>query len=238
MEFVEGPSLREVMRSPLFDVPTALRIFNEVARAIDYAHRRNVIHRDLKPENILLDEQAGGIAKVGDFGLAAFVEDEPTRFNLTQTHMAMGTLAYMAPEQRLDAKSADGRADLYSLGVLLYEMLTGQTPVGTFEPASVLKPGLDPRLDAVIARCLRPDPKDRFASVAALLEMLEPLLPRNAPVVAPVIGPGGRLVRRLKRTLRNVLTAAVALLVALSAAAAPDRVAPADGRGARPSRAG
>lgn len=218
MEFVEGPSLREVMRSPLFDAPAALRIFGEVARAIDYAHRHNVIHRDLKPENILLDEPAGGIAKVSDFGLAAFLQDEPSHFNLTQTHMAMGTLAYMAPEQRLDAKSADGRADIYSLGVLLYEMLTGSTPVGTFEPPSRLRPGLDPRLDGVIARCLRPDPTDRFTSVGQLLEQLDPLLPQAISTTAPIQHRSDRLLKKLRSGVRVVVTTIGTLIVALAAA--------------------
>jgi len=218
MEFIEGPSLREVMRSPLFDARAGLRIFGEVARAIDYAHRRNVIHRDLKPENILLDEQAGGIAKVGDFGLAAFMADEPTRFNLTQTHMAMGTLAYMAPEQRLDAKTADGRADIYSLGVLLYELLTGSTPMGTFEPPSRLRAGLDPRLDGVVFRCLRPDPNDRFASVSDLLEELEPLLPQGAPEEPPVSPATSRFLRKVKRGLLALVTSAGTLVVAVAIA--------------------
>src|SRR5690606_29914552 len=77
-EFVEGPSQRQVIRSPPFDAAAALRIFGEVARAIDYARRHNVIRRDLKPKNILRDEPAGGIAKVSDFGLAAFLQDEPS----------------------------------------------------------------------------------------------------------------------------------------------------------------
>ncbi len=97
MEFVDGPSLREVMRSPLLDHASALRMVLEICRAIDYAHGRGVIHRDLKPENILFDEQAGGIPKVTDFGLASFLDDASSRFNVTATHMSMGTLSYMAP---------------------------------------------------------------------------------------------------------------------------------------------
>jgi hypothetical protein len=179
MEFVDGPSLREVMRSPLLDAPKSLRMALEICRAVEYAHGRGVIHRDLKPENILFDEQAGGIPKVTDFGLANFMDPDSSqrRYNVTETHMAMGTVAYMAPEQRLDAKKVDERADIYSLGVILYELLTGDLPMGSFEPPSQRQPKLDRRLDAVIERCLKPTPDDRFSSVSELMAELEPLCP-------------------------------------------------------------
>jgi serine/threonine protein kinase len=137
MEYVDGPSLREVMRSPLLDSGSALKMGLEICRAIDYAHSRGVFHRDLKPENILFDEQAGGIPKVSDFGLAGFLEgSQESKFNVTETHVAMGTAAYMAPEQRVDAKTADQRADIYSLGVILYELLVGELPLGNFASTS------------------------------------------------------------------------------------------------------
>lgn len=177
MEFVEGPSLREQIRSPLLTPKEALRMMMEICRAVEYAHSRGVIHRDLKPENILFDQQAGGLAKVTDFGLASFLDDANSRFNLTSTHVSMGTLSYMAPEQRVDAKTADKRADIFSLGVILYELLTGEVPLGTFDPPSAAKPGIDPRLDAIIARCLKPDPEERYSTVGELITELEPLAP-------------------------------------------------------------
>ncbi len=147
MEFVEGPSLREVMRSPLFNPGQALKLFDQIGRAVDYAHGRGVIHRDLKPENILFDEQAGGVAKVTDFGLAGFSEKSDYKLNVTRTNVAMGTAAYMAPEQKLDARKADHRADIYSLGVILYEMLTGQSPApdGTVAAKLVFHQTSDPK---------------------------------------------------------------------------------------------
>ncbi|MFL5349255.1 MAG: serine/threonine-protein kinase [Hyalangium sp.] len=177
MEFVEGPSLREQVRSPLLTPKESLRMLMEICRGVDYAHNRGVIHRDLKPENILFDQQAGGLAKVTDFGLASFLDDANSRFNLTSTHVSMGTLSYMAPEQRVDAKNADKRADIFSLGVILYELLTGEVPLGTFDPPSKAKPGVDVRLDAIVARCLKPDPADRYSTVAELMADLEPLAP-------------------------------------------------------------
>ncbi|QAT82704.1 serine/threonine protein kinase [Corallococcus coralloides] len=188
MEFVDGPSLRELMRNPSMDTPALLRRMLEICRAIEYAHGRGVIHRDLKPENILLDQQAGGIAKVSDFGLASFLDDASaaSRFALTSTHVSMGTISYMAPEQRVDAKSADARADIFSLGVILYETFTGEVPLGTFDPPSRKRPGLDARVDAIVMRCLKPDPDERYPSVTALIADLEPLVPGSLLSMPPL----------------------------------------------------
>jgi tRNA A-37 threonylcarbamoyl transferase component Bud32 len=177
MEFVDGPSLRERMREPDFDATKTIVTMLQVTRAIDYAHNRGVIHRDLKPENILFDDQAGQLPKVTDFGLAGLDErhaDSPR--HLTQTHVSMGTASYMAPEQAVDARSVGPRADIYSLGVMLYELLTGELPRGTFTMPSVLKAGLDKRLDGIISRCLKPAPEDRYPTAGALLADLEKLV--------------------------------------------------------------
>ncbi|HYH96279.1 serine/threonine-protein kinase [Hyalangium sp.] len=218
MEFVEGPSLREQVRSPLLTPKEALRMMMEICRAVDYAHNRGVIHRDLKPENILFDQQAGGLAKVTDFGLASFLDDANSRFNLTSTHVSMGTLSYMAPEQRVDAKNADKRADIFSLGVILYELLTGEVPLGTFDPPSQAKPGIDPRLDAIVARCLKPDPEERYPTVAELMADLEPL----APILTSQPPKPLTTVQRVKVELRRVVRVAaqgVAVLLVLAALA-------------------
>ncbi len=215
MEFVDGPSLREKLRDPGFGVQEALVALVLVTRAIDYAHGRGVVHRDLKPENILFDEQAGGIPKVTDFGLAGLDDSFGPQRNLTQTHVAMGTASYMAPEQGLDAKSAGPRADLYSLGVMLYEALTGELPVGSFAPPSVKRPGVDKRLDAIVARCLKPAPDDRYPSAAALLTDLEKVVQISGSFVRPSAETRGqRAWRRARELGRRVgRTLAVALVV-------------------------
>jgi serine/threonine protein kinase len=217
MEFVDGPSLRDVMRAPPLDVPAALRIIMEIARAIDYAHSRGVVHRDLKPENILFDEQAGGIAKVTDFGLATFFDDSKrtSRFNVTETHVSMGTLTYMAPEQRVDAKNADHRADIYSLGVMLYELLVGEVPIGTFDPPSQRRQGTDKRLDQIVLRCLKPAPEDRYERVSELMLDLEPMAPMSFSQVPRKISRVEQLKMQARMVLRRALKVAeVAAVVA------------------------
>ncbi|NTX58678.1 serine/threonine-protein kinase, partial [Myxococcus sp. CA039A] len=219
MEFVDGPSLRELIRAPQLDIFGALRRMLEICRAIEYAHGRGVIHRDLKPENILLDQQAGGIAKVSDFGLASFLDDASpsSRYALTSTHVSMGTLSYMAPEQRVDAKNADARADIFSLGVILYEWLTGEVPLGTFDPPSQRKPGLDPRVDSIVTKCLKPDPEDRYPSVAALIADLELLVPGSLPSMLPVKLTRVQRVKAGVRKVVRVVMQTVAVLMVLAA---------------------
>lgn len=234
MEFVDGPSMREQMRAPLLSPQDGLRMMLEICRAVDYAHRRGVIHRDLKPENILFDKQAGLIAKVTDFGLASFLDDNSARFALTSTHVSMGTLSYMAPEQRVDAKNADARADIFSLGVILYELLVGEVPLGTFDPPSKRKPDIDPRLDAIVGRCLKPDPNDRYASVAALAADLEPLVPGlSSQAPQPItrfqrfrLGVG-RVVRFTLRTAATLLVLAAVAVLAVAWRRSAERQAPA-----------
>ncbi len=214
MQFIEGPSLREVMQQPV--APTAaVGMILDVCRGIAHAHARGVIHRDLKPENILLDQRAGGVVKVTDFGLASFLSGpNEGRFQLTATHVAMGTLSYMAPEQRVDAASADYRADIFSIGVMLYELLTGEVPVGNYDPPSARRPGVDPKLDAVVARCLRPAPDERYATVEELIAELEPFAPVRNASTPPPSGPGPVRQAFLRVTRAVTRTAAVALVLA------------------------
>lgn len=178
MEFVEGHSLRDALKHQGGRLPQeqTLDVMIQVARALSYVHKRGTIHRDIKPENVLLtvDPHTGGDkVKVTDFGLAAMA-DKGINYNLTADNMMMGTLNYMPPEQRADAKSVDHRADIYSYGVMLYELLTGTVPLGKWEPASSLVPELDSRLDDVIGNCLKNNRNERYQSIdEALTAMIE-----------------------------------------------------------------
>ncbi len=173
MEFVTGPSLRENMTTGALGPDLAFEVTAQVLSAMDYAHHRGIVHRDLKPENILL--AAGNHAKVADFGLAAILGRESS-LQVTRPSVAMGTLSYMAPEQRKDAHAVDGRADLYSVAVILYEMLTQELPVGRFQLPSRRLPKLDRRIDDILEKALAPEPEGRFQTakeLAAALASLE-----------------------------------------------------------------
>ena len=184
MPFIEGESLRDRMRrEATFPLEDAVRIASEVAEALAYAHERGVIHRDIKPENILLER---GHAVVADFGIAKAVTT-PDSSALTRTGLAVGTPTYMSPEQALADPALDGRSDVYSLGCVLFEMLTGEAPFADAsaqrmiarrltEPPPILfmsRPNAGVNLSALLQRVLAADPTERppdagtFASLLA-----------------------------------------------------------------------
>ena len=171
MEYVEGRSLRDALEGGPLAPVEALRIVGQVLDALDYAHGEGVIHRDIKPENILLDRS--GQAKIADFGLARLLRGDGTGDRITRTRMVMGTRDYMAPEQRERSRDVDHRADLYSLGVVLYEMLTGELPIGSFPPPSELNPQVDARIDAIVDRVLQKDPKRRYKRASEVSSAIE-----------------------------------------------------------------
>jgi TolB-like protein/tetratricopeptide (TPR) repeat protein len=183
MPYVEGESLAaRVAREGPLQVPDALRIAHEVADALAYAHRRGVVHRDVKPANILLSE---GHALVADFGIARAAGGDANV--ITQTGLAIGTPQYMSPEQATGDKGVDARTDVYALGAVLYEMLTGEPPFTGRTPQAVVarslterprpvassREGLPPGLDALVARTLAKAPADRPATAAALAAELQ-----------------------------------------------------------------
>jgi tRNA A-37 threonylcarbamoyl transferase component Bud32 len=158
MEFVDGLTLRQMLQTRKLSAEEALAIVPKICEALQYAHKQGVVHRDIKPENILLDKT--GEVKIADFGIAKMM-GEPTQAGLTQEQQVIGTPHYMAPEQVERPKSVDHRADIYSLGVVLYEMLTGELPLGKFAPPS-RKVQVDVRLDEVVLHALEKEPDRRY----------------------------------------------------------------------------
>ncbi len=165
MEYVDGVNLRQMMQAGDLDADEALAIVPQVCDALQYAHDEGIIHRDIKPENILIDRR--GRVKIADFGLAKLAAHSPEDFTLTATHQVMGTPRYMAPEQMAGSRHVDHRADIYSLGVVFYEMLTGEVPLGRFEPPS-RRASIDARLDDVVLRALASDPDQRYQRASEL----------------------------------------------------------------------
>jgi len=225
MPYVEGESLRDRLnREKQLPVDDALQISREVADALSYAHAHGVIHRDVKPENILL---AAGHAVVADFGIARAV-DQAGGGALTGTGMAVGTPAYMSPEQAAGSREMDGRSDLYSLGCVLYEMLAGHPPFTgptaerlllqhlTVEPPNItaIRPAVPAQVAATLERALAKTPADRFNPVAQFAEALGSrgfTGPSSGPV--PAAQPTPR--RPANRWMALLGIAAVAVAIAI-----------------------
>jgi eukaryotic-like serine/threonine-protein kinase len=205
MPYVEGESLRDrLVRGGELPIPDAVRILMEVADALSEAHAHGVVHRDIKPDNVML---RGRHAVVTDFGVAKAVTEATGRQVLTSTGIALGTPAYMAPEQATADPHQDHRVDLYALGVLGYELLTGRAPyeastaaemlaahvTAVPEPLEKYRPTVPPALTQIILKCLAKKPADRWQSAEEVLQHLEPLATpsggttptQTAPVAAP-----------------------------------------------------
>jgi serine/threonine-protein kinase len=195
MPYVEGLTLRDrLVRERQLSLPQALRITGQVADALGYAHRHNIVHRDIKPANILL---AGSDAVVADFGIAHAVAEAGTE-ELTKSGMAIGTPAYMSPEQAGGDTHVDGRADIYALGCVLYEMLAGEPPFSgrtpqavlarhlhdTPPPVRVVRPTTPPAVQEVLERALAKVPADRYATAEEFGAALEAAA-RAGPPAAP-----------------------------------------------------
>jgi len=211
MEFVDGLNLRQLLRTRKFTPEEALAIVPPLCDALQFAHDRGIVHRDIKPENLLLDK--AGRLKIADFGIAKMLgtaaasgtAGEPAApENATQT--TMGTPAYSAPEQKTDPRHVDSRADIYSLGVVFYEMLTGELPGKPIEPPS-RKVQIDVRLDEVVLRSLAQNPELRFQQVGEVRTMVETIVgdagvPPAGPAARPV-SPGQSLPAASSTSTRN-----------------------------------
>jgi serine/threonine protein kinase len=198
MEYVDGVNLRQAMKAGRFTPDQALAVVPRICDALEFAHNEGVLHRDIKPENILLDGK--GRVKIADFGIAKIIgaetgpstESAQAAIEHTLTSV-VGTPQYMAPEQLENPRQVDRRADIYSLGVVFYEMLTGELPLGRFAPPSE-KSSADPRLDQVVLRALEKEPARRTPTAGEMKTQVEtfagttqppPLLPKETPAQQP-----------------------------------------------------
>jgi serine/threonine protein kinase len=217
MEYVDGVNLAQAMRAGRFTPAQALSVVPKVCEALQYAHELGVLHRDIKPANLLLDER--GRVKIADFGVAKLMGDESVNLTLTESGAAVGTPAYMAPEQIEHSAEVDHRADIYSLGVVFYEMLTGELPLGQFSAPSE-KLAMDSRIDGIVMRALKKERELRQQSADEVRTQVEgvvsgPALQRDARATNAVIQrrPGGtpRFVSVLVLVLALIAMVAVAL---------------------------
>src|SRR5688572_23794136 len=189
MEFVDGLNLRHALLAKTLEPRQALAIVPQICDALQYAHDEGIVHRDIKPENVLLDKR--GRVKIADFGLAKLLQKTPQNYTLTQTAVTMGTPHYMAPEQTERPLEVDHRADIYSLGVVFYEMLTGELPLGRFAAPSE-KARIDARLDDVVFKTLEKDPGRRYQQASEVKTSVQglatpPPLPQGAREPEPVL---------------------------------------------------
>jgi hypothetical protein len=178
MEYVEGLNLRQLEQAGKLSPREALQIIPQICDALQFAHDEGIVHRDIKPENVMLDKK--GRVKVADFGLARILGREPEGLRLTGAQDVMGTPHYMAPEQLEHPQEVDHRADIYSLGVVFYEMLTGELPLGKFQPPSQ-KVQVDVRLDEVVLRALEKEPARRYQQASDVKTRVETIAATAAP---------------------------------------------------------
>ncbi|MGD1018713.1 MAG: protein kinase [Verrucomicrobiia bacterium] len=204
MEFVDGMNLRQLLDTGKIAPKEALAIVPQICDALQYAHDKGIVHRDIKPENILIDKS--GVVKIADFGLAKLVGLEAKDLTITSARDVIGTPLYMAPEQIEHPQDVDHRADIYSLGVVFYQMLTGELPIGRFAPPSK-KVRVDVRLDEVVLHALEKEPQRRYQQASQVKTAVETINGTPTQLVAPTAG------RPLSST--GIITApAVALMVA------------------------
>ncbi len=183
MEFIDGMTLRARMSQGVISLTSILQIMRQILRGLKAAHDQGIIHRDLKPENVLLEYGNADVSSTPkrvvlvDFGLVGIggVQFDPHP-NLTRSRVTMGTVNYMAPEQHVDAKRVDHRSDLYSAGVILYEMICGDLPLGRYLLPSERGIAIPKEVDVILSRALARNPEERFLSAGEFLISVEHIL--------------------------------------------------------------
>ena len=214
LEFVRGKSLRDLVNQGPIPMPQTFAVMHGVLQALDYAHKHAIVHRDMKPENVLVSDE--GNVKVADFGIARLTDDSSPGSTATKTGTTVGTPQYMSPEQVASSK-VDGRSDLYSAGIMFYELVVGQPPFmasesdGPFtlmakhvqappKPPSVYRPGLDMRLEEVILKSLSKRPEERFQTGQEFDETMSRIADRLCPGWQRSLEPGADLSKMVPAT--------------------------------------
>jgi len=227
MPYVEGDTLRtKIEKEGELPVAEAVKIIREIADALAFAHSKGVVHRDIKPDNVML---TGGHAVVTDFGVAKAISEATGRDKLTTAGVALGTPAYMAPEQATADPNVDHRADIYAVGVVAYELLTGRTPFTGATPQAMLarhvseqvepvgkhREHVSAELEAVVMRCLEKHPADRWQSAEELLPHLETISTPSGgltPTSTRPLSAASEPIRSSRRPLYIGIGAVVALV--------------------------
>ena len=184
MEYVEGWSLRQVVQAGKLSPADTLNVVMQICEALQFAHGEGVVHRDIKPENILIDQK--GRVKIADFGIAKVLDQSARDISLTGAQDQVGTAPYMAPEQIENPQTVDHRADIFSLGVVFYELLTGELPLGKFPPPSQ-KVQVDVRLDEVVLHTLEKEPGRRYQRASEVKTDVESIAATPPAGLPPVL---------------------------------------------------
>jgi len=202
MEYIDGVNLRQAMQAGRFSPAEALTLVQEMCSALKSAHDDGILHRDIKPENILLDSQ--GRLKIADFGIAKLIgQQEAHDITLTRQDAILGSPQYMAPEQIESPESVDQRADIYSLGVVFYELLTGELPLGRFAAPSA-KNDIDSRIDEIVLRTLEKERDARFQTADEVSNSVDTLSQSPPPEISPT--PTGDSGVAKHATLSSIMT--------------------------------
>ncbi|MDP6625415.1 MAG: serine/threonine-protein kinase, partial [Nitrospinota bacterium] len=170
MDFVKGTDFSKLIKMESFDANKNLDVIIQVCKALSFAHKNGIIHRDIKPANILINNE--GDALVSDFGIAQLFDKSNDGQQLTSDGTVMGTIAYMSPEQKISSKNVTSASDIYSLGVVIYEMFTGTTPLGRFKLPSEINSSISKQLENTMLKCLETNPEDRFKLADDLKDQL------------------------------------------------------------------
>lgn len=229
MEFVDGINLHKLLGAGPIAPKEALAIVPQICEALQFAHESGIVHRDIKPENILLDKR--GQVKIADFGVAKIVAEGMTEAagtaaapagELTEAGSTLGTPQYMAPEQIKNSAEVDHRADIYSLGVVFYQMLTGELPSGKIEAPSK-KVLVDVRLDEIVLRALEAKPELRYQQVSDVKTMVETIAQTRQPG-EPSQGDQSAKKKRLSLAAASVIAAAIGVVSLIMAVFINDKI--------------